>query len=374
MKRQKPIREYFYNALPIIASTVLICCIALTSGIGRVGLACASVMMPNAGAAAVREWFGSQQASGEQTQLAPHSQAIQKSDTTQKINTLTVTPPDIAELIKKYAVEFADDVKAGVIKTVTYGKDNATHTFGNVTVRNTTKTKTLNIGKVLEQRADMEITDISQPTVLIFHTHTSEGYEMLERDWYAKGYSARSNNPGENIVRVGSEIAKCLTLAGFTVIHDKEIHDDTYGTAYDHSGNNVQEYLKQYPSIQVVLDIHRDAIHPSDERKIKPAAVIDGKTAAQVMIITGAQEGNVKEFPDWEYNLCFALHLQQKCETMYPGLMRPVLFSPRKYNMYMSHCNLLLEMGSDVNTLDEAVYSGRLVANALAELMKEYVK
>lgn len=374
MKRQKPVREYFYSSLPIIASAVLIFCLILTPGIGRVGLACAGVMMPNAGAAAVREWLGTRQPSGEQAQLASHAQVTQRGGASQQINNLTATPPDIARLIESYTAKLADDAKAGVIKTVTYGKDNATHSFENVAVRNTTQTKPLDIESVLGQRADIEITDITQPTVLIFHTHTSEGYEMLERDWYAKGYNARSNNPAENVVRVGSEIAKCLTEAGFIVIHDKEIHDDTYGTAYDHSGKNVQKYLEQYPSIQVVLDIHRDAIHPSDEKKIKPAAVINGKTAAQIMIITGAQEGKVKEFPDWEYNLCFALHLQRKCETMFPGLMRPVLFSPRKYNMNMSHCNLLLEMGSDVNTLDEAVYSGRLIANALAELMKEYVK
>ena len=90
------------------------------------------------------------------------------------------------------------------------------------------------------------------------------------------------------------------------------------------------------------------------------------------MIITGAEEGKVTDFPDWEYNLRFALQLQKKCETMFPGLMRPVLFSQRKYNMDMTRFSLLIEMGSEANTLEEACYSGRMLAAALASLMDDY--
>lgn len=59
---------------------------------------------------------------------------------------------------------------------------------------------------------------------------------------------------------------------------------------------------------------------------------------------------------------------------MFPGLMRPVLFSQRKYNMDITHFSLLIEMGSEANTLEEACYSGRLLACALASLMDEYAK
>ena len=185
-------------------------------------------------------------------------------------------------------------------------------------------------------------------------------------------YTGRGEDKSRNMVRVGDEITKMLEKSGYKVIHDTEIHDRKYTGAYDHSKVNVEAYLKKYPSIQVVLDIHRDAIHLSNGNKIKPTAEINGKKAAQIMIITGAQEGKVKGFPDWEQNLRFAVKLQQTCETMYPGLMRPILFSQRKYNMNLSHCNLLLEMGSDANTLEEAAYSGRLVATAIAKLLDEY--
>lgn len=371
MKNRKRLGEYLLKPLPIIISAVLIASVCCTSGLGTLGLVAAAVMLPQGTAAVAREWLTPGKTLMQHTSSSESGDAKSQSVEAKIVPTV---PEDIAALIEKYSVEFAKDTKAGNIKPITYGKKNATSTFGCVSVKNTTKTKSLNIEKVLAQTPDLQIDDITQPSVLIFHTHTSEGYEMIEREWYAKGYPGRSNNPALNIVRVGSEISKCLTEAGYTVIHDKVIHDDTYGTAYEHSGKSVQKYLEEYPSIQIVLDVHRDAIHLDSGDKIKPVAEINGKKAAQIMIITGAQEGKITEFPDWEQNLCFTLHLQKQCEQMYPGLMRPVLFSPRKYNMYMSHCNVLLEMGSDVNTLDEAVYSGRLVAQALAEMMKEYVK
>ena len=123
-----------------------------------------------------------------------------------------------------------------------------------------------------------------------------------------------------------------------------------------------------------MLDIHRDSITLDNGEKIKPVNTIGGKKAAQLMIITGAEEGDVENFPDWEYNLRFALELQRECETMYPGLMRPVLFSQRKYNMDVTRCSLLIEMGSEANTLEQACYSGRLLASALGSLMERYTE
>lgn len=91
------------------------------------------------------------------------------------------------------------------------------------------------------------------------------------------------------------------------------------------------------------------------------------------MIISGCEGGGVTDFPDWRYNLRFATQLQKICEESYPGLMRPLYFCNRQYNMHKSHCSLLLEMGSDSNTLDEAAYSGRMLGKALAQLLENYV-
>ena len=94
------------------------------------------------------------------------------------------------------------------------------------------------------------------------------------------------------------------------------------------------------------------------------------------MIISGCQEdGNgITNLPDWKYNLTFALQLQQSLESSFPGLTRPVFFCARSYNMNLTHNSLLVEVGSDANALDEAVYSGKCLGVALAKLMKEYEK
>ena len=291
----------------------------------------------------------------------------------EKPSDITGTAADILTLIKKYTELLADDKKGGEIQSVTYEKAGATHSFENVRVKNTTETKSLDIEKVLSEPLELSV-DKSKPAVLIFHSHTSEGYEMIERDWFAQGYNARSNDENRNVVRVGTEIANYLTELGYTVIHDKTIHDKSYSDSYSKSRKTVAKHLEEHPEIQIVLDIHRDSMTQNNGDKIKPVNTIKGKKAAQLMIITGAEEGKVENFPDWEYNLRFALQLQKKCETMFPGLMRPVLFSQRKYNMDMTRFSLLIEMGSEANTLEEACYSGRMLAAALASLMDEYVK
>ena len=353
------------DIITFIVSAIVISALIVSGGISRLSLAMASVVFyTNAKVQAE-----AQTAVFEEEESEPETKAVQ-SDKTPEI---TETPADIKELIEKYTKLFANDKKDGSIKSVTYEKAGATHTFGNVKVKNNTDSQPLDIEKILSQKLGLSI-DKSKPAVLIFHSHTSEGYEMIEREWYACDYTARSNDENRNIVRVGTEIADYLTNLGYTVIHDKTIHDDNYSDSYSKSRKTVAKHLEEHPEIQIVLDIHRDAITQDNGEKIKPVNTINGKKAAQLMIITGVEEGKVEDFPDWEYNLNFALHLQEKCETMFPGLMRPVLFSQRKYNMDMTRFSLLIEMGSEVNTLEEACYSGRMLAAALASLMEEYTK
>ncbi len=286
---------------------------------------------------------------------------------------LTQTPQDILALIKHAQKSAAADKKAGTIRSLTYTNEGVTDQSGVVKVKNINKTK-IDVAKLLRRKADLSVNK-QTPCVLIFHTHTTESYQYLDRTFYTAGFPTRDSDPGRNMVRVGDEICAQLEGMGFAVIHDTEIHDAHYNGAYERSRAAIQKYRKQYPSLQVLLDIHRDAIQQSDGTKLKPVAQINGKNAAQVMIISGCQEdGNgVTDFPDWEQNLVFALLLQQKMEQTFPGLTRPVFFSPRRYNMHLSHCSLLLEVGSDSNTLEEAAYSGRLIGHALGLLLQDYL-
>lgn len=355
--------------ITVVVSLLIICAFSVSGVKNELPMFCASVAFYAQTAALQTENKSDYITSAAET--AATTQPI--TEAANSDGDITRTPADIVELIKKYTRLFADDKKDGEIKSITYEKAGATHIFKNIRVKNTTDTKPLNIEQVLSHRLELSI-DKSKPAVLIFHSHTSEGYELIERDWYAVDYTARSNDENINIVRVGTEIANYLEKAGYTVIHDKTIHDKSYSASYPNSRKTIEKHLEEHPEIQIVLDIHRDSITQNDGSKIKPVNTIGGKKAAQLMIITGAEEGKVEDFPDWEYNLRFALNLQKKCEDMFPGLMRPVLFSQRKYNMDMTRFSLLIEMGSEANTLEEACYSGRMLGAALAALMDEYTE
>ncbi len=296
--------------------------------------------------------------------------ANRTSYTVNPVEALTKTPDDIAKLIETAKADSADDIKDGSIVRKQYAQSTVTKKIGNILVRNNTTTQqSLDLERFLNAEPQILIKDKSKPTVLIFHTHTTESYEILDRSWYAQDYITRSNSPDLNMVRVGKEIKQQLEAAGYGVIHDTQIHDVKYTGAYDHSRKSVEDYLKKHPEIQIVLDVHRDAIEQDDGTRIKPVANILGKNAAQIMIISGCEEGKVTNFPNWKNNLTFALNLQSVCEEMYPGLMRPLYFCQRKYNMDLSPNNLLVEMGSSANTLEEAAYSGRLLGNALVKLL-----
>ena len=176
------------------------------------------------------------------------------------------------------------------------------------------------------------------------------------------------------MVRVGKAIVEEIEKQGYKVIHVTDIYDNPYTGAYSRSREAIEAYLERYPSVQITLDVHRDAIQNNSGVKTKPVATVNGKKAAQIMLVTGCQEeGNgITDLPEWEKNLTFALKLQQSMESNFAGLTRPVFFCDRSYNMGLTPLSLLVEVGSDANTLDEAVYSGKMVGRALAYILEEY--
>ncbi len=220
---------------------------------------------------------------------------------------------------------------------------------------------------ISEQILKQPVLDISldgSPMVLIMHTHTTECYEPEARERFDADFGSRTTDLDKSVVAVGSEITAALEAAGIGVIHDITVHDyPRYTGAYDRSSETVERILRENPSIKIVLDIHRDAIEADGER-YAPVCTVDGKTAAQIMIICGCT--NV---PQYRYNLRFGAKLQSKLETDYPGFTRPLLFTERNYNQELTKCSILIEMGSSSNSLDEALYSGRLLGMSLAEML-----
>lgn len=213
----------------------------------------------------------------------------------------------------------------------------------------------------------------SEPQVLIMHTHTTESYEPFVRSSYDPSFNYRTTDPAYNMVSVGNAITEQLEAAGIATIHDATIHDyPSYNGSYERSAETVKKILEQYPSICVVLDIHRDAIQDGNTLA-QPVVEIDGKESAQVMIISGCDDGTM-DMPNYLQNFHFACQLQSSMESMYPGLTRPILFDYRKYNQDLTTGSLLLEIGTHGNTLEQAQYAGTLVGKALSQTLLKLQK
>ena len=121
----------------------------------------------------------------------------------------------------------------------------------------------------------------------------------------------------------------------------------------------------------MVLDIHRDALGNNETGKTKPTFVVDGKKAAQIMIIAGCDDDGTWEFPDWEYNLRLALQIQQTAETMYPGMTRPMNFLSLAIQYAPDPWFPADRSGNDANTIEEATYTGELLGNVLASVLNQ---
>lgn len=286
-------------------------------------------------------------------------------------NATLAMPTDIQRLIKAAEKKYENSSIDGQIIECDYSVQNATAEYNGIYLRNTTLNHDVNIEEYLKRQVCANI-DKSKPSVLIYHTHTTETYELLDRGFYTNERNTRSENSKENMVRIGEEICRILESNGYKTIHDKTIYDEHLSGAYDRARKNISKILKDNPSIQIVLDIHRDSIYQKNGSKIKTVAEIDGRKAAQIMLISGCEDGNVTNFPNWQKNLTFAINLQHKITADNKTLMRPLMFCSRKYNMDLIPCALSVEIGTDANTLSEAVYSAGLFATSLSEFLEEY--
>ena len=214
--------------------------------------------------------------------------------------------------------------------------------------------------------------DTPEPQVLIVHTHTTESYEPYIRDYYDEDFPYRTRDSRHNMVALGEALARSLAECGISAVHDGTIHDyPAYSGAYDRSEDTIRAALEKYPSIKVVIDLHRDAMGNPDGSRIAPAAEVDGKSAAQFMIIAGCDDGRFN-MPNYMENFKLACLIQNSAESLYPELARAVLFDYRNYNQHITTGSLLIEVGGHANSLDEALYTsellGRILADALSQL------
>lgn len=292
--------------------------------------------------------------------------AHEAADTVSEKPQNTATPA--ADNASAPAVATAGGEALGKVIKNTIKNSNANISSNGVHIKNSTDLS-INVSDFLSGKLGYTIKKDGTPQVLILHTHATESFLREDRDYYTAADNSRTTDNSSNVTALGAIVAEKLNSAGINTLHDATQHDyPSYNQSYSRAAKTIKAYLKKYPSIKVVIDIHRDSVQ-TGTTKTKLTADINGKTAAQVMLVMGSQSGNVKNFPNWKENLKLAARLQQNLESMYPTLARPLSLMSRSYNEPLTTGSMLIEIGTDANSFDEAVYSAQLLSNSLIKTL-----
>ncbi len=213
--------------------------------------------------------------------------------------------------------------------------------------------------------------NVHGPRILIVHTHTSEAYRPSDAFPYTPTDNDRTEDTSFSVARVGKELADALNSAGIETLHDETLCDyPSYNGSYKKSMELMEAYKKRYPSIEIILDLHRDAMEQTDGTKISTIADVNGEKAAQIMLVVGT-DANGLTHPTWQKNFSFAVQLQQLLNSCYPGLARPLSVRRERFNGHMSERELLIEVGTTGNTMEEALVSARALAQVLSRIIAD---
>lgn len=190
--------------------------------------------------------------------------------------------------------------------------------------------------------------DPENPQILIYHTHSQE--EFIDYP----------ENPEATIVGVGTYLAGLLEQKGYGVIHDTGVYDVRDGTldrsqAYTYALEGINGILQEHPSIEVVLDIHRDGVAEGT----KLVTEINGKPTAKIMFFNGISQtpdGPIEYLPNpnREGNLAFSLQMQLEAAEQFPGFTRKIYLKGLRYNLHVRPRASLIEVGAQTNTYEEA--------------------
>lgn len=206
----------------------------------------------------------------------------------------------------------------------------------------------------------------NEPTVLILHTHATESYTR-QGEPYTESSAYRTLDEGYNMLSVGDALARVLEENGIRVIHDRTLHDyPSYNGSYTHARQAIAGYLAEYPSIRLVLDLHRDA-SGDPNNQLRTQATVNGQPSAQLMLVMGTDAAGLSH-PGWQTNLALGLKLQLQLEAMAPGITRPINLRGQRFNQDMTPGSLLIEVGAAGNTHPEALLAAQTLGRAIVAL------
>ncbi len=241
---------------------------------------------------------------------------------------------------------------------------------GNILIGNETS-YSIDIQGMLAESLFLDFS-LDGPKVLVIHTHATESYSPEGSEVYDITSGDRSQNIEENVVQIGKVLCDIFNQKGIDTIHDTTLHDvPSFNGSYAHSLTAMENYLKRYPSIQVILDLHRDSIVYSDDTKARPLTQIRGKNAAQLMLVVGTDEKGLSH-PLWRENLKAAIHFQNAVNQRYPTLMRHINLRKERFNGHTSKASMIIEVGASGNSLAEAEYGISLLAECVSDYLNDF--
>lgn len=208
------------------------------------------------------------------------------------------------------------------------------------------------------------------PSILIVHTHTTEAYEP-EAGWeYEPTAPYRTLDETRSVVAVGERVTQKLREAGFTVYHNTTLHDyPEYNPSYWNCLETIEQELEAHPDIQMVIDLHRDAAEDQNGNAVALCSQQGESQAAQLMLVVGTCQGGL-DHPHWQENLANALKLQSVLDGMYPGLCRKLNLRTERFNQHAAPGSILIEVGSNGNTLPQALKAADLLSDSLIRMFE----
>ena len=224
------------------------------------------------------------------------------------------------------------------------------------------------IEALLTRSLDWDLTG-EEPAVLIFHTHGTEAYTPVSGEYYEEeGGEYRTTDEDHNMMSLGAELARLLNAAGIPTVQDTTYYDyPDYLASYDNARIGLQQ-LEKYPTVKLVIDLHRDAAEYENGSQWSTEAVINGEKSAQIMLVMGTD--SYYTHPGWEDNLSVALKLQAMMEKTHPGATRPLDLRKQRFNQDLLPGAVIAEIGAAGNTHREAMNAVSVLAEAIIQLSK----
>ena len=201
----------------------------------------------------------------------------------------------------------------------------------------------------------------ANPRLLIYHTHSCETYSNSPTGNY------HSNDPENSVIKIGNLLTTQLTNKGWGVVHNTTIHDNpSYNNSYSNSLKTVKSMLSTYNSVDIAIDLHRDAsTNVTEETNKNYTTTINGEKVAKICFVVGMKNQNVDEV------MKIATDLTNLANEKYPGIAKPVVKkSYGRYNQYVAKNGILIEIGSNAVSVEEASASTKYIADILDSYFK----